>query len=75
MYTNAPTPELYRVAELRRREDLITAREMRQGRLLTRPVRVASRIRHRLGSMLIAVGIWLTPALDGSSSARELAAG
>ena len=68
MYTNAPTPELYRVAELRRQEDLMKATEQRRFKLLTQPSSFAGQLRNRLGTVLIAIGVWMK--LDPSPPSR-----
>ncbi len=62
MYTNAPTPELYRIAEHRRWDDLARAAEERRHKLLVQSPGLATRLRIGLGATLIAIGVWLTPA-------------
>jgi hypothetical protein len=67
MYTNAPTPELYRVAELRRREDLMFAAEQRRYTLLAKRSGSPGQLRNRLGTMLIAVGARMMTTLPADT--------
>lgn len=75
MYTNAPTPELYRVAELRRNEEMSRAAERRRQRMLLEPSRPGwfATLRNLVGRGLIATGQWITPSADTSTGANQLA--
>lgn len=63
MYTNVPTPTLYRVAELQRHEALKIAAERRGSTFLAPSPHRIIRLRMRLGSALVAIGNWIAPEL------------
>ncbi|CAN5505112.1 hypothetical protein BH23CHL2_BH23CHL2_24430 [soil metagenome] len=74
MFTNTPNPQLYRLAELRRREDRIIASQRRRHRLLAAQAGPLEGLRNRLGVILVAAGSrMMTPACR-APKVREQAA-
>jgi hypothetical protein len=74
MYANTPSPSLYRVAELRRNEEMSRATKRRRQVLLepSRPGRLAM-LRNLVGHGLIIAGQWIAPSTEGSSDTNRLA--
>lgn len=76
MLTNTPNPQLYRLAELRCREDRIIAGERRRHRLLNAPAWPLEGLRNRLGALMVAAGRRMmvpgVPSTEGSRASGGL---
>jgi hypothetical protein len=71
MYTNNPTPDLYRIAELRRREDVLIASERNRHRLLGETIGPLDHLRNRIGRALITVGNKLIAQASSNVETQE----